>query len=270
MPGADALDHRAAIAKRRQRAQQPPVVAQRDLEQGHRRRRAHSRRHHRRARDTGEKPRGALRDNPQRPGQRRDEGRGQRGVGLAHMARGVNLVIQNHQRAEAARLRRRRHRHRRQQVGGTIRAGRRRAAHGAGHHHRPVARRQQIEREGCLLDGVGALDHHGAVEALRESRRNLARHVDHVRQRQRGAGQAQRRARLDIGHRRQLGHGGDQIARVQRRRDAPCRSGRHGDGAAQRQDQDARAHQNGICSESEPNCVQPLRVSNSGARKTWL
>jgi hypothetical protein len=75
------------------------------------------------------------------------------------------------------------------QVGGPVGAGQRWVAHGSGEHDGRGALVQQVEVEGGLLDGAGALDDHYAVHGPGVEL-GLDRGVEGVEvgQRQRGAG----------------------------------------------------------------------------------
>ncbi len=260
MPGAHAGDHAAGVAEAGQRLEQRQRVAHRGGDQRDRRGRAGMRRQHGQARHARMDAHAPFRHHAERPDQRRGEGGGQRGVRLLHEAGGVDVVVQHGQRAEAACGGGRGHARRGQQVGGAVGAGRVGAAHRAGHHHRPVAGHQRVEQEGAFLDGVGALDDHGAVHALREGGLDAARDVDQDVGRERGAGQAGGALGLDARHLREVRHARHQFGGAELGRDAALRLRQHGDGAAQREDQQARqAHRPCPSGGLSPSGISPGR-----------
>ena len=92
-----------------------------------------------------------------------------------HEARGMDLIVQHDERAEAGGSKRSRGDRRRQQVGRPVRTWRLRAAHRASHHDRLVALDKEVEHESRLLDRVGALYDDGSVNTAGEALIDQAR-----------------------------------------------------------------------------------------------
>ena len=239
--GPHRLDHRATVAELGQHAQQPAVVAEREPDQCHRRRLARRQARQRDRRKTPRPrrhPRATLDDRADRPGGRRRERRGQRGVGLLHEPGRVDLVAQDHHDALPARLVAGSDRGGGQNVRRPVRAGGLGPTHRAGDDHRLVARQQQVEQERRLLDRVRALDDDRAVDVVGQARCEQPCHADHIVDRQRRARDAHRRVRLERGHALETGHGAHQVIGAERRLDARAAAAGHRDGAAERQQQD--------------------------------
>jgi hypothetical protein len=97
-------------------------------------------------------------------GERPDAG----GVGLADVARGVDLVGEHHHAAEIADQRADRRLQGRQDVGRPVGPGHGGVTHRPRHDDRLSARVQQVEQERGFLESVGALDHYGADRARRD------------------------------------------------------------------------------------------------------
>ncbi|MNY07316.1 hypothetical protein D3C86_1401150 [compost metagenome] len=173
--------------------------------------------------------------------ERRAEGLGLERVGLGHVTAGVDLVVEHHQRALAARLGPGGHQHRVIQVQRAIGAQRRTRPHRADYHHRLVALEREVQEVRRFLDGVGAVRDDDAV------------HVRLLQQFGHALGQLQQalvveafRAdledllALDVGDLRDLGHRGDDLVHrhhgrlVGRRVGGRCAGA--GDGAARADD----------------------------------
>ena len=86
-------------------------------------------------------------------------------VGLGHVARGVDLVVEHDERAEASRRRIGSDAEGREQVGGALVAERARVAHRPDHDHWPVVSHREVQEVGDLLERVGAARHDEAGEA---------------------------------------------------------------------------------------------------------
>jgi hypothetical protein len=126
----------------------------------------------------------------------------------------VDLVAEHHQGAQVPQHRAGRGPHRGQHVGRAVRAGQAGMAHRPGHHDRLGAGVQQVEQVRGLLDGVGALDHHGPGRPGREPFPDRGGQLGHVADGQGGAGHLPEIVHLDVGV-VQPGHRVEQLARGQ-------------------------------------------------------
>jgi len=124
----------------------------------------------------------------------------------------VDLIGEHHHTSEPAQQRAGHRAHGGEDVGRPVRAGHGRVAHGPGHRDRRVAVVEQVEQEGRFLDGVGALDDHGAG---RTGRHPLADRPGELGDVADGQGRARHVAEivhLDIGAGAgQAGHAGEQL-----------------------------------------------------------
>ena len=91
-------------------------------------------------------------------------------------------------------------------------------SHRADDHHRLGRQRQEVPRECGLLDHVGPLHHHGAVDVrARQLARKDPADLEHLRERQVRRGHEAPVDRLDVGQLCQPRHGGEQIVPAKRR-----------------------------------------------------
>jgi len=159
---------------------------------------------------------------------------------LLHEARRVNVVVQHRERAETMRLRRSSDPRRSQQVGRSVRAWRVRPAHRPGNHYRLLSADQQVEDKGGLFYRVRALDDDGAVKAGCEAFLDHPGDFDQIAGGEGGAGQAERRARVDLRHLRERQHRSHQLGGAEFRRDAAGIVRYHGDRPTEGQDEQTR------------------------------
>ena len=135
------------------------------------------------------------------------------GVGLGHVAGGVDLVVEHHQRPLPHRLLRDRRPHRVEQVQRPVGADRRGRAHRPDHHDRTLVLHGEVQEVGGLLQGVGAVGDDDAGHR----RVGLEDGVDARRQRQ-PVGGGDVRA-VDVGDLLDLDAGDLRESRAPRRRD---------------------------------------------------
>ena len=236
--GAHPLYHHPCVAQAGQRSEQAAVVAHGGLDERHRCGRAPCGRQGGVARHAHVEARLPFDEGADRPDQRREKRRRQGRVRLLNETRRVNVVVEDRERPEAARLRACGHDGRRQEIGGPVRAGRVGAAHGTRHDHRLVGIDEEVEQESRFLDGVGALDHHRAVEPGSERLPDRAGDVDQVRRGERRAGQAEGRPRVDVADFGERRHRRHELGGAQLGRDASRITRHHGDRPAERQDEE--------------------------------
>jgi hypothetical protein len=148
----------------------------------------------------------------------------------------MDLVVQNHHGAQAPCRFAGRDPHRGKQVRWALCAGKRGIAHSACHDYGSVPIYQQVQDQGSLFYGVGALGNHYTRRAGIDAAFDLRGQLDQIFQRQLRAGHLAERVGRDLGDFRDLRHVLYQRFAGQRRCDpgAALRLGRR-DGAAQRE-----------------------------------
>ena len=87
-------------------------------------------------------------------------------IGLGHLARGVDLVVEHHERTEATRGGIGRHAEALEQVGGALVPDRARVPHGPDHDDRPIVSYREVQEVRDLLERVGTAGHHDAGQVL--------------------------------------------------------------------------------------------------------
>ncbi len=124
-------------------------------------------------------------------------------------------------------------------LAGPIGADSVRATHRAGEHHGRLDVEQQVEGEGGVLEGVGAMHHHDAYRAIRHACPDGQCDRGRVGQADLRAGHGLEIERLYGGYRRRAVDHGHDLGRRQRHTQAAVAAA-HRDGAAQADHQDFR------------------------------
>ena len=240
MAAAHGLDDEAGVAEARHRPDEAPVVADGEGQEGDAVRRVF-RRHVEPAEGGFEDDAGnVLGEQADRARGGGAEGGRALGVGLFGVPGGVDLVVHHDEGAQAPRRPARGDRDGREQVRGTVRPGDGRVAHRAGDDDRRVPSQEEVEGEGRLLDGVGALGDDHAGRAVLDGARRFFGDLHQVLYLQLGARDLEEGAGGNLRDPGELGDGPDEPLAGQRGLDARAARVDGRDGAAQRKDKDFR------------------------------